>query len=206
MYLAIAGNIGVGKSSLTQILAKRYHFLPVYEVVDENPYLEDFYQNMRRYSFHSQIFFLSRRLEQHLRQVNPGSRIIQDRTIYEDAAIFARNLYLEGLMEERDYRVYFQLYEAILVALRPPDLLIFLEAKVETLLSRIALRGRSYERAISPDYLKRLNDLYANWIVDYRLSKKVIIPTDELDFLKNPADLEVLLARLEQNGLSAPII
>ena len=194
MYLAIAGNIGVGKSTLTGILAERYRLHPVFEAADENPYLEDFYLDMPRYAFHSQIFFLAKRLRQHLTEVNANERVIQDRTIYEDAAIFARNLFEEGVMEARDYRSYCQLYRAIAAALRPPDLLIYLRAEVATLRARIAERGRGYEASISTDYLARLNDLYERWIDGYDLSERLVIESDETDF-SSPADLAHLLGR-----------
>ena len=200
MYLAIAGNIGVGKSTLTGILAERYRLHPVFEAVDENPYLEDFYLDMPRYAFHSQIFFLTKRLRQHLTEVNANERVIQDRTIYEDAAIFARNLFEEGVMEARDYRSYCQLYQAIAAALRPPDLLIYLRAEVATLRAHIAERGRSYEASISTDYLARLNDLYERWIEGYDLSERLVIESDETDF-SDPADLAHLLGR---HGLTVP--
>jgi deoxyadenosine/deoxycytidine kinase len=206
MYIAIAGNIGVGKSTLTQLLSERYHLSPVYEAVDENPYLEDFYLEMHRYAFHSQMFFLAKRLEQHLQQVNPGSRIIQDRTIYEDAAIFAQNLYEEGVMEERDYNSYCQMYGAIAQALRPPDLLVYLQASVPILKARIALRGRAYEQTISEAYLAKLNALYERWTKSYRLSPMVTIATDDLDFLKRPSDLAVITKKLEQHGLALPVL
>ena len=161
---------------------------------------------MRRYAFHSQMFFLAKRLRQHLTEVNPGERIIQDRTIYEDAAIFARNLFDEGVMDERDYRSYCQMYEAIAAALRPPDLLVYLRASVPTLQARIALRGRSYEADISSDYLGRLNQLYDRWVRTYELSSSLVIETDEMDFLNRPPDLERLLERIESHGLSAPVL
>ena len=200
MYLAIAGNIGVGKSTLTGILAERYRLHPVFEAVDENPYLEDFYLDMPRYAFHSQIFFLAKRLRQHLTEVNANERVIQDRTIYEDAAVFARNLFEEGVMEARDYRSYCQLYQAIAAALRPPDLLIYLRAEVATLRARIAERGRGYEASISTDYLAHLNDLYERWIDGYDLSERLVIESDETDF-SDPADLAHLLGR---HGLTVP--
>lgn len=206
MYIAIAGNIGAGKSSLTEILANRYHLKAVYEAVDENPYLKDFYKDMKRYAFHSQIFFLSKRLEQHLEQVNKISRTIQDRTIYEDAAIFAQNLYQEGILEERDYNSYMQMYRAILAALRPPDLLIYLRANLNTLKTHIALRGRDYETDIEDKYLLDLNVLYEKWIADYKTSKIFIVEADKLDFVNNPDDLRLLLENLERNGLSAPVL
>ena len=206
MFIAVAGNIGAGKSSLTEILARRYALLPVFEVVDENPYLEDFYRDMQRYAFHSQMFFLARRLEQHLTKVNPAGRVIQDRTIFEDANIFARNLFEEGVMDFRDYRSYCGMYQAILHALRPPDLLIYLRASLPTLRARIARRGRSFEAAIAEDYLSRLNRLYDAWIDAYDLSPKIVIDTDGLDFVGRPADLESVAARLEPHGLTVPIL
>jgi len=148
IYVAVAGNIGAGKSSLTRVLSSRYHLSPVYEAVDENPYLEDFYADMPRYAFHSQIFFLAARLKQHLREVNPGRRVIQDRTVYEDAAVFARLLHENGIMDERDHASYRTLYDAVSAALRPPDLLIYLRAGLPTLKRHIAQRGRSYEADI----------------------------------------------------------
>jgi len=206
MYIAIAGNIGAGKSSLTKILAERYHLRAVYEAVDENPYLEDFYKDMKRFAFHSQMFFLSKRLEQHLEQVNKISRTIQDRTIYEDAAIFAQNLYQEGILEQRDYKSYMQMYEAILAALRPPDLLIYLRADLPTLKQHISLRGRGYEASIDDKYLLDLNNLYEKWISNYKISKLFIIEASEVDFVNNPDDLELVLENLERNGLSLPVL
>ena len=206
MYLAVAGNIGAGKSTLTGLLSQRYHLTPVYEAVDENPYLEDFYRDMPRYAFHSQMFFLAKRLEQHLTQVNPGSRVIQDRTIYEDAAIFARNLFEEGVMSARDYRSYCQMYQAISRALRPPDLLVYLQASVPTLQRRIAQRGRAYEQGIGEAYLAQLNALYESWIGDYALSELLVIPTDATDFLNDEQHRITLFDALEQRGLSVPVL
>jgi deoxyadenosine/deoxycytidine kinase len=206
VYIAIAGNIGAGKSSLTRILSERYALAPVYEVVDENPYLEDFYRDMRRYAFHSQIFFLSARLDQHLRLVNRAERVIQDRTVYEDAAVFARNLYEEGVMDGRDYKSYRRMYEAIAQALRPPDLLIYLRASLPTLRERIEKRGRAYERSIGDDYLLRLNRLYEAWIGGYALSDKVVVEADDLDYVGRSDDLDRLLAMLEARGLAVPML
>lgn len=206
MYLAIAGNIGAGKSTLTRILSERYLLSPVFEAVDENPYLEDFYTDMPRWAFHSQIFFLSKRLEQHLNQVNMGVRVIQDRTIYEDAAIFARNLFETEIMSARDYASYRGMYDAIAQALRPPDLLLYLEASVATLQRRIAQRGRDYEQTISDAYLAGLNTLYNSWVEGYTLSPVIKIPADRTDFLNNPADLEQLIVTLEQRGLTPPVL
>lgn len=202
MYLAVAGNIGAGKSSLTGLLAERYALLPVYEVVDENPYLEDFYRDMHRYALHSQMFFLAKRLEQHLEKVNPGSRVIQDRTVYEDAAVFAQNLFEEGVMEPRDFALYLQMYRAVCRALRPPDALIYLRASLPTLRARIAGRGRDFEAAISDAYLLRLNGLYERWFEGYDLSPKIVFDTDALDFVNREEDRERLLSGLEPFGLS----
>ncbi|CAA9571707.1 MAG: Deoxyadenosine kinase @ Deoxyguanosine kinase [uncultured Truepera sp.] len=205
MFVAVAGNIGAGKSSLTQILAERFALEPVYEAVDENPYLSDFYADMPRYAFHSQMFFLARRLQQHVSQVNPGNRVIQDRTVYEDAHIFARNLFEEGVMDSRDFRVYTAMYGAIREALRPPDLLVYLHAGLPTLRRHIALRGRDFEATIENGYLERLNGLYEDWFAAYDLSAKVVIGADALDFVGNPDDLARVLEQLEP-WLTPPIL
>jgi deoxyadenosine/deoxycytidine kinase len=206
VYVAIAGNIGVGKSSLTRLLSDRYGLEPIYEAVDENPYLPDFYDDMRRWGFHSQMFFLAERLRQHLRQVNPGERVIQDRTVYEDAAVFARNLWREGVLDDRDWDAYQRMYEAIAATLRPPDLLVYLRASLPTLEARISLRGRDYESGIDPGYLERLNALYESFVARYDLSRVVVVPADELDFVRSPADLEATFAMLERHGLVPPIV
>lgn len=206
IYVAVAGNIGSGKSSLTRVLSQRFHLSPVYEAVDENPYLEDFYADMPRYAFHSQIFFLAARLKQHLREVNPGRRVVQDRTVYEDAAIFARLLHEDGIMDERDHSSYRTLYHAVSAALRPPDLLIYLRASLPTLKQHIALRGRSYEADIEDSYLLRLGELYEQWIEDYTLSPIVVVPADDLDFVNSEQDLRRVLDLVERNGLTAPVM
>jgi deoxyadenosine/deoxycytidine kinase len=206
VYVAVAGNIGVGKSSLTRLLSERYRLEPIYEAVDENPYLPDFYADMRRWAFHSQMFFLAERLRQHLRQVNPGERVIQDRTVYEDAAVFARNLWREGILDDRDWDAYTRMYEAIAATLRPPDLLVYLRASVPTLRARIALRGRAYETDIDPAYLERLNALYDAFVAQYDLSRTVIVPADDLDFVRSRADLEATFALLEPHGLVPPMV
>lgn len=206
MYVAVAGNIGAGKSSLTRLLSGRYHLEPVYEAVDENPYLEDFYRDMRRYAFHSQMFFLATRLRQHLGQVNPGRRVIQDRTVYEDAAVFARNLHDRGILDGRDHRSYRTMFEAVSAALRPPDLLIYLRAGLPTLRRHIRQRGRSYESAIEDAYLLGLNALYEEWIAGYELSPLVIVPGDEIDFVNDDAGRAALLELVERGGLAAPMV
>lgn len=205
MFVAVAGNIGAGKSSLTRLLAERFALEPVYEAVDENPYLQDFYADMPRYAFHSQMFFLSKRLAQHVSQVNPGNRVIQDRTLFEDAHIFARNLFEEGILDRRDFSVYMAMYGAIREALRPPDLLIYLRAGLPTLRRHIAQRGRSYEAAIADSYLERLGGLYERWFADYTLSPKVVLDVDARDFVNDSGDLEWVLERLSP-WLTPPIL
>ena len=206
MYLAVAGNIGAGKSTLTGILAERYRLTPVYEVVDENPYLGDFYRDMRRYAFQSQVFFLAKRLEQHLAQVNPGQFIVQDRTIFEDAAVFARNLYNEGMMSERDFGSYLRLFEAVSQTLRPPDVLVYLSVSVETLYTRVQQRGRAFEQGLSADYLAQLNVLYERWVDEYTLSPVVRVDADQVDFLASADTLQALFAALNECGLALPLL
>jgi len=195
-FIAVAGNIGVGKSTLTQMLSEYLCWQPFYEAVDDNPYLADFYQDMRKWSFHSQIFFLSRRLRHHRQIVDYPGTVIQDRTIYEDAEIFARNLYQQGLMSERDYASYREMYEAIKAFLPPPDLIIYLRASVPTLLERIRLRGRDYEQQIDPAYLEQLNILYEEWIEGFTLCPVLTVPSDELDFVRNGAHLELIATKV----------
>lgn len=181
-FIAIAGNIGVGKSTLTTLLSREMGWEPFYEAVDDNPYLADFYQDMRTWGFHSQIFFLSRRLHHHYQLMQRPNTVVQDRSVYEDAEIFACNLYRQGLMSERDYASYRELYEVVCALLPPPTLLIYLRASVETLLGRIATRGRDFERNISGEYLAQLNALYEEWVAHFTLCPILTIPTDGLDF------------------------
>lgn len=195
-FVAIAGNVGVGKSSLTGCLSKHMEWEPFYEAVDENPYLADFYRDMRTWSFHSQIFFLSRRLRHHRQLVNfPGS-VVQDRSVYEDAEIFARNLYQRGNMTNRDYKVYRELYEVMISFLPAPDLIIYLQASVETLLNRILHRGRDYEQDIDPAYLMQLNDLYESWVAGFSLCPVLIVPADNLDFVLHDTHLTLILEKI----------
>lgn len=200
-FIAVAGNIGVGKSSLTQLLGERLGWKPFYEAVDENPYLEDFYTDMGRWSFHSQVYFLSRRLQHHRKLLDHPGHVIQDRSIYEDAEIFAKNLALQGKLSERDYQCYRDLYDGIRVFLPPPHLLIYLQAPVGVLAERIAMRGRDYERQISIEYLAELNRLYDEWVESWTTCPIFIIPAATLDFVHRPEDLEQvateLLERLE---------
>jgi deoxyadenosine/deoxycytidine kinase len=159
-FITIAGNIGVGKSTLTGLMAERMKWEPVYEAFTQNPYLTDFYGDMKRWGFHSQVFFLSRRLQQHHDLLQRRSSVIQDRSVYEDAEIFARNLYRQGNLSDRDWQCYLELYETMATLLRPPDLVVYLQASVDTLRRRISHRGREYEKSIDDDYLAQLNGLY----------------------------------------------
>lgn len=206
MYIAIAGNIGSGKSSLTALMAEEYGFRPVYEAVDENPYLADFYAAMERWAFHSQVFFLAKRLRQHLEEVNRHLRVVQDRTVFEDAAIFARNLYRQGHLSERDWNTYQKLYQGIAPALRKPDLLIYIRASLPTLQKRIAKRGREYERSIPEDYLRALSELYEGWVQGYALSPKLVLEGDRLDFVENPKDRLELIRTLNQRVKNVRVV
>ncbi len=188
LFIAIAGNIGAGKSTLTSMLSAEFGWQPFYEANAENPYLSDFYKDMERWSFHSQVFFLGKRLEHHHQLIlHPGS-VVQDRTVYEDAEIFARNLYEQGNMSARDYDAYRRLYEAISAFLPPPDLMIYLEANVDTLVTHIQRRGRDYERNMSPEYLARLNRLYNEWIGRWKASEVLRVKIDGIDFQHNDDD------------------
>ncbi len=195
-FIAVAGNIGVGKSTLSRMLSEYLCWHPFYEAVDDNPYLADFYQDMRTWSFHSQIFFLSRRLRHHRQIVDYPSTVIQDRTVYEDAEIFARNLHEQNLMSKRDYASYREMYEAIKAFLPPPDLIIYLQASMSTLGERIRLRGRDYEQKIDPAYLEQLNTLYEEWIEGFSLCPVLTVPSDELDFVRNRTHLELIATKV----------
>jgi len=195
-FIAIAGNIGAGKSTLTELLSKKLGWEPFFEAVEDNPYLADFYRDMRRWSFHSQIFFLSRRLRHHYQLLQRPNSVVQDRTVYEDAEVFARNLYQQRLMSERDYRSYRELYEVLSLLLPPPDLVVYLRASVPTLLHRIAHRGRSFEREISPEYLERLNILYEEWTTHFNLCPVLTVPSDNLDFVSNSHHLDLIVERV----------
>jgi len=195
-FIAVAGNVGVGKSALTGLLAERLNWEPFFEAVDENPYLSDFYADMRAWSFHSQIFFLSRRLRHHRQLLDHPNSVVQDRSVYEDAEIFARNLYVQGDMGERDYRSYRELYEVLTSFLPPPDLVIYLRAELPTLQRRIAKRGRDYEQDISPDYLERLNQLYKEWVGSLTLCPVLTIPADELDFVAHDTHLTLITEKV----------
>jgi deoxyadenosine/deoxycytidine kinase len=189
MHIAIAGNIGSGKTTLTRLLAKHFGWDPHYEDVDTNPYLNSFYEEMQRWSFNLQIYFLNSRFRQVVDIRNSGKTVIQDRTIYEDAYIFAPNLHSMNLMSTRDFDNYRSLFELMSTFIQPPDLLIYLRASVPTLVSQIQKRGREYESAIRLDYLKNLNDMYEEWIDGYKLGKLLIIDADTLKVSENPEDL-----------------
>lgn len=196
-HIAVAGNIGAGKTTLTRALAKHYNWEPHFESADNNPYLNDFYNNMQRWSFNLQVYFLHNRFHQILKINSGENTIIQDRTIYEDAHIFAPNLHDMGLMATRDFENYFELFKTMVSLIVPPDLLIYLRASVPTLVSHIQTRGRDYEGSISLDYLKRLNERYENWISNYDGPKLLIVNIDEIDFVNNPNDLEHVINKVE---------
>jgi deoxyadenosine/deoxycytidine kinase len=196
-YVAIAGNIGSGKSSLTRILSDYFKWEAFYERVDDNPYLSDFYTDMRRWSFNLQVFFLSSRFN-HQRSIEQAPHsVVQDRSIYEDAEIFARNLHEMGLMESRDYQNYVDLFEIMTSYLQPPDLLVYLRATVPTLVRHIQARGRAFEGTIRIDYLESLNGLYESWIDRYDVGPKLIIDVDDLDFVNLPENQQHVINRIE---------
>ncbi len=197
MHIAIAGNIGSGKTTLTELLAKQYGWEAHFEEVDENPYLNDFYDDMKRWSFNLQIYFLKSRFTQIMDIRQSGQNIIQDRTIYEDAQIFAPNLYEMGLMSERDFNNYSKLFRLMSSMIQAPDLLIYLRSSVPTLVNQIQKRGRDYEETIRLDYLKNLNTRYENWIKNYDSGKLLIVNADNIDFLKNPTDLNSIVDKVE---------
>jgi deoxyadenosine/deoxycytidine kinase len=182
--IAVAGNMGVGKSTLTRLLTDQLGWTPFYEAVDDNPYLADFYKNMPQWSFHSQVFFLTRRLRYHRQIASHPNNVVQDRTIYEDAEVFARNLHQRRNMTDRDYQVYRDLYEEFIQILPRPDLIVYLKASIPTLIERIHRRGRDFERDISPLYLQQLNELYNAWIEDFTLCPVLVVPADHLDFVR----------------------
>jgi deoxyadenosine/deoxycytidine kinase len=197
MHIAVAGNIGAGKTTLTELLAKHYKWMPHYEDVDENPYMNDFYNDMQRWSFNLQIYFLNSRFKQIIDIRKSGKTIIQDRTIYEDAEIFAPNLHAMGLMSTRDFKNYKTLFDLMVSFIQPPDLLIYLRASIPTLVNQIQKRGREYENSIRLDYLKQLNERYEKWIVNYKLGKLLIVNVDNLDFTTNPEDLSSIIDKID---------
>ncbi|MFL9843045.1 deoxynucleoside kinase [Flavobacterium rhizosphaerae] len=203
MHIAVAGNIGAGKTTLTGLLAKHFKWEPHYEDVVDNPYLDDFYHQMERWAFNLQIYFLNSRFSQVLQFRESGKKIIQDRTIYEDAHIFAPNLHAMGLMANRDYNNYKTLFELMEGFVGAPDLLIYLRSSIPNLVKQIHKRGRDYENSISIDYLSRLNERYEAWIQGYDKGKLLIIDVDNINFVDNPEDLGDIINRInaELNGL-----
>ena len=198
MHIAIAGNIGSGKTTLTRILSKHFMWEPHFEDVDDNPYLNDFYADMQRWSFNLQVYFLNSRFRQVIEIRKSGKTIVQDRTIYEDAYIFAPNLHSMNLMSSRDFENYSSLFELMSNFIQPPDLLIYLRASVPTLVSQIQKRGRDYEASIRLDYLKHLNERYEAWIAKYTIGKLLIVEVDEID-LEKPSDLSMVIEKINAN-------
>src|SRR5512139_1043696 len=197
-FVAVAGNIGVGKSTLVALLSERLQWEPFFEPVGENPYLADFYRDMRQWAFHSQVFFLTRRLRSHRQLLDHATSAIQDRSVYEDAEVFAQNLYRQGLMDERDYTSYHELYRVLSEFLPPPDLVVYLRASVPTLKGRIAHRGRNYEHTISTEYLEQLNLLYEEWITAFSLCPVLSVPADDLDYVANPDHLDLIVCKMQE--------
>lgn len=202
LFVAVAGNIGAGKSSLTRLLAERFQWKPYFESVDDNPYLPDFYADMQRWSFHLQIYFLANRFKHHKRMTESGEPVIQDRSIYEDAEIFARNLHDIGKMDDRDYTNYSSLFEVMTDYLKAPDLMIYLRSSVDHLVQQISRRGRSFEQGIQREYLEQLNKHYESWISNYRRGPLLIIESDDIDFVNRTSDLQEI-ARLVQQKLES---
>lgn len=197
MHIAIAGNIGSGKTTLTSLLAKHYKWEAHFEDVDENPYLNDFYNDMQRWSFNLQVYFLNNRFSQVQEFRNNKKNVIQDRTIYEDAYIFAPNLHAMGLMTSRDFESYFSLFKLMESFIAPPDLLIYLRASIPVLVDQISSRGREYEESIRLDYLKRLNERYEAWISTYDQGKLLVVDVDHTNFIENKEDLGDVIGKID---------
>lgn len=198
VFIAVAGNIGAGKSSLTRILSKRFGWKPYFESVADNPYLTDFYADMRRWSFNLQVYFLSNRFRSHKAITEGRGSVILDRVIYEDAEIFARNLHQIGNMELRDYENYVALYDVMTEYLHPPDLLIYLRANTDTLVHQISLRGRDFEQSIKREYLEQLNGHYESWIKHYKRGPLLIVESDKLDFVNKKEDMEMVVGLIKK--------
>jgi len=198
LFIAVAGNIGSGKSSLTRLLAQHFGWKPYFESVDDNPYLPDFYADMKRWSFHLQIYFLANRFKHHKRMTETGESVIQDRSIYEDAEIFARNLYDIGKMDQRDYDNYASLFEVMTDYLKTPDLMIYLRASVDTLVQQISRRGRSFEQGIQREYLEQLNKHYESWVDRYKRGPLLIVQSDHLDFVNRELDLRHVIELVQK--------
>jgi deoxyadenosine/deoxycytidine kinase len=197
MYIAVSGNIASGKTTLTEKLAKHYGWTPLFETVVKNPYLEDFYNNMSKWAFHMQVYFLNSRFKRvHLMREIPGTTV-QDRTIYEDASVFAKNLHQLGMIDKRDYHNYLGLYNSMIHHVKPPDLLIYLKADVPKLISQIQQRGRKFENRIEEEYLNNLNMLYQQWIETYDLGKLLIVDVNQFDFVSSMDDFPALVKLIE---------
>jgi deoxyadenosine/deoxycytidine kinase len=197
-HVAVAGNIGAGKTTLCTLLAKHYNWEVNYESTDDNPYLSDFYNDMQRWSFNLQVYFLNSRYRQILDIRSGDKTVIQDRTIYEDAMIFAPNLHEMGLMPKRDFDNYFNLFELMTSQISPPDMLIYLRSSIGTLVNHIERRGRDYEGSMSLDYLKKLNERYENWIAGYKAGPLLIVDVDKVDFEKNPEHLGEIISQIDR--------
>jgi hypothetical protein len=197
-YLVLAGNIGAGKSTLVGLLAEKLDFYPYYEPVKENPFLERFYKDMKRWAFQSQAFFLASRARCHRQMMDDPRSVVQDRSLYEDAEVFARNLYLQGSLGAEEWGVYKELYATLSETLPPPNLVIYIRASVPTLKKRIARRGRDFELGISDDYLQGLNQLYEEWIQSFELAPVLTIPGDKLDFVEDSQDLKAIAGAVRQ--------
>ena len=197
-FIVVAGNIGAGKSTLVQLLSDRLGFTPFFEPVNDNPYLSDFYKDMQRWSFHSQLYFLTRRLRIHKQLLAAEGSVVQDRSVYEDAEIFARNLYLQGDISTRDYAVYQDLYQILISLLPPPNLIVYLRASVPTLQGRISKRGKDYEASIPVDYLGRLNNLYEEWIDSFTQCPVLIVPSDSLNLVSSDENISQVVNAIQE--------
>ncbi|MHB8831266.1 MAG: deoxynucleoside kinase [Patescibacteria group bacterium] len=208
LFIAIAGNMGVGKSTFTKLLAHTLGGKPYFEPTTENPYLSDFYKDMKQWAFHSQLYFLGRRLKDHAVILAEEGILIQDRSLYENAEIFARNLFEHGYISERDWATYQEIYQNAVSLLRPPDLVVYLQAPVPSLVQRIKNRGRDFEQSIDVTYLENLNNLYDSWSQEFRLAPVLTIPTEDIRYLENPAEYENVLNQIKQRlgGLQVPLL
>ena len=196
-FLSIAGNIGSGKSSLTRMISEEFGWTPFYESVQDNPYLSDFYENMNRWSFNLQVYFLSHRFKIHKEILDLDTSVVQDRSIYEDVEIFARNLNEMDRMDDRDYENYSNLFYEMTTYLKPPDLLVYLKAEIPTLMNQIKIRGRDFEKSIEQNYLEKLNQSYNDWIEKYNYGNKITIETDELDFVNNEKHRDEIIHKIK---------
>ena len=197
-FVAVAGNIGVGKSTLVKEICNRLGWTPYFEPVAENPYLEDFYKDMDTWAYHSQVFFLTHRLRSHKELLDIPSSVVQDRSMYEDAEIFARNLYLQGHINDRDFATYRGLVGLLAEMLKPPDLVVYIQASVPTLVERIKRRGRDFEAGISSEYLEQLNKLYEAWITKFDLSPVLIVPGDLMDYVLYPKQIDLIVEKIRE--------